>query len=94
NSEGDHDDEVAVGILLIAFGAVTLLFARHPTQHLPLLLPYLTIKTVLWVARLGLEIVFPVRLSMFGIDPFTLIVTPRGRHLRHSGPHVPPSTAP
>ena len=66
----------AVGILLVAFGATTLWFARRPHAHLDILVPYLVIKTLLWVARLVLEIVFPVRLSMFGIDPFTLIVTP------------------
>lgn len=78
----DQDDDFialvtfAVGILLIAFGATTLLFARRPHLHLDLLVPFLIIKTVLWTARLLLEIVYPVRLSMFGINPFTVIVTP------------------
>jgi hypothetical protein len=66
----------AVGILLIAFGALTLGFSRHPTRHLDVLLPYLVVKSVLWAGRLALEIVYPVRLDMFGIDPFTVVVAP------------------
>ncbi len=66
----------AVGILLLAFGAMTLTFARRPAAALDVLVPYLTIKCVLWAARLGLEVVYPVRLEMFGIDPFTILVLP------------------
>ena len=66
----------AVGILLIAFGVLTLGLSRHPARHLDVLLPYLVVNSVLWAGRLGLELIYPVRLDMFGIDPFTVVVTP------------------
>ncbi len=66
----------AVGILLTAFGAMTLVFARRPYDNIGVLVPYLVIKTLLWVARLVLEALYPVRLEMFGVDPFTAVVTP------------------
>ncbi len=81
NLSSDESDFVvlvtyAVGILLIAFGATTLSFARHPARHLELLVPYLIIKCALWTARLCLELIYPVRLEMFAINPFTAIVLP------------------
>lgn len=66
----------AVGILLIAFGTLTLLFARRPHDHLDLVVGYLAIKCVLWSARLGLELLYPLGLNMFGVDPFTMVVAP------------------
>lgn len=66
----------AVGILLIAFGATTYVFARRPSQHLDVLVPYLLVKTVLWAARSALEVIYPVQLEMFGVDPFTALVLP------------------
>lgn len=66
----------AVGILLLAMGLVTLLFSRHPGRQLPMLWWFLLIKVGLWVGRLVLELFFPIRLAMFGLDPFTAIVLP------------------
>lgn len=66
----------STGILLIAFGSVTLMFARDPGASAGFLYPYLLIKSVLWAARLILEVLFPVRLEMFWIDPFTLAAAP------------------
>ena len=66
----------AVGILLIAFGCVTVLFGRQIKSTLNILTSYLVIKIALWAGRVLLELIYPVELSMFYIDPFTYIVLP------------------
>ncbi len=66
----------AVGILLIAFGTVTILFSRHLERHLNLALYYVIIKTFLWSGRVILELLYPIKLNMFYIDPFAVIVLP------------------
>ncbi len=66
----------STGILLVAFGMVGLLLAASVGRYQDLLFPYLLIKSVLWAARLVLEIVLPVRLSMFWIEPFTAVAMP------------------
>ncbi len=58
----------AVGVLLIASGAVTLLFAHRPERNPDLTYCYLLISVMLWAGRLGLELSYPVRLRMFGYD--------------------------
>lgn len=65
-----------VGILLIAFGAVTLMFSRDRVRYLDVLSWYLLIKVALWAGRLALELLYPIRLRMFGVEPFTAIVAP------------------
>jgi len=66
----------AVGILLVAFGATTLLFAIKIDEFKKILFYYLLIKIILWTARVILEILYPLGLSMFYIEPFTTIVLP------------------
>jgi len=66
----------AVGILLIAFGATTILLSLKINEIKEVLYYYLIIKIVLWIARVSLEIIYPVGLDMFYIEPFTLIVLP------------------
>jgi len=66
----------AVGILLIAFGSTTLLLSSKIEEIKEILYYYLLIQIVLWVARVSLEIIYPLGLDMFYIDPFTLIVFP------------------
>ncbi len=66
----------AVGILLLAFGALTILLAKYVNNTIELIYFYLMIKVALWVLRVGLELVYPVQLNMFFIEPFTLIVLP------------------
>ncbi|MBI5568881.1 MAG: hypothetical protein HY914_02960 [Desulfomonile tiedjei] len=56
----------AIGILLIAFGAVTILFSLN-TQN-ELLFAYAIIQSILWSARIILEILYPVQVSLFFID--------------------------
>jgi hypothetical protein len=66
----------STGILLLAFGLLGLLLARSVDRHRDLLFPYLLVKSFLWAARLVLEIALPVRLSMFWIEPFTMLAMP------------------
>ena len=66
----------AVGILLIAFGATTLLFTKKQKELGLLLYYYLIIQSILWTARVILELIYPIKLDMFGVQPFTYIVLP------------------
>jgi len=66
----------AVGILLVSFGFLSLLFAFHLKSMQNILFYYLIIKASLWAARVVLELVYPVELNMFYIEKFTVIVLP------------------
>jgi len=66
----------AVGILLIAFGATTILLSKKTKELGKILYFYMIIQALLWIARVILELVYPVELEMFGIKPFTVIVLP------------------
>lgn len=66
----------AVGILLVAFGSLTILFSRKVESIIEVLYYYVVIKTILWIGRVVLELLYPVNLSMFYVEPFTLIVLP------------------
>ncbi|VAW48325.1 hypothetical protein MNBD_GAMMA03-2072 [hydrothermal vent metagenome] len=66
----------AVGILLVAFGSITILFSRKVESMIEVLYYYVVIKTILWVGRVVLELLYPVNLSMFYVEPFTLVVLP------------------
>ena len=66
----------AVGILLVAFGAITILFSRKLESMVEVLYYYVVIKTILWAGRVILELIYPVNLSMFYVEPFTLAVLP------------------
>jgi hypothetical protein len=66
----------AVGILLVAFGTTTILFARRHKALSEVLYLYLMIQTILWTVRVILEFLYPVGLEMFTLKPFTLIVMP------------------
>lgn len=66
----------AVGILLIAFGATTILLSSKIDEIKEIVYYYLIIKIILWIARVSLEVIYPVGLDMFYIEPFTLIVLP------------------
>jgi len=66
----------AVGILLIAFGATTILLSKKTKELGKILYFYMIIQALLWTARVILELMYPVELEMFGIKPFTVIVLP------------------
>ena len=66
----------SVGILLVAFGSLTTLFAMKIESTILLLYYYLVIKTALWTARIVLELLYPVNLNMFNVEPFTTVVLP------------------
>ncbi len=66
----------AVGILLVAFGSITILFSRKVESMIEVLYYYVVIKTILWIGRVALELLYPVNLSMFYVEPFTLVVLP------------------
>lgn len=67
---------LAVGILLLAFGAVTLYLASRPKAVVEILLGYSILKAFLWAGRVFLELAFPVRLRLFSVEPFTAVVMP------------------
>jgi|APSaa5957512622_1039677.scaffolds.fasta_scaffold42262_1 hypothetical protein len=79
-----HPDEInfvtlvvfAVGILLVAFGSLTIFFSKKVETAAEIVYTYVVIKTVLWIGRVVLEILYPVNLNMFNIEPFTLVVLP------------------
>jgi hypothetical protein len=62
----------AVGILLIAFGAVTICFSFN--THNEMLLPYTIIQSILWLARIIIEILYPVKIGLFWIRQPTNVV--------------------
>ena len=66
----------AVGILLIAFGATTILLSSKIEEIKEILFYYVIIQIILWVARVSLEVIYPLGLNMFYVEPFTLIVLP------------------
>ena len=65
-----------VGILLIAFGIITILLSSKVEEIKEIVFYYLIIKIILWMGRVYLELEYPLGLNMFYIDPFTLIVLP------------------
>ncbi len=66
----------SIGILLTAFGSVTILLARKLASILNIVYYYAVIKTILWAGRVILELLYPVQLSLFHVEPFTLVVLP------------------
>jgi hypothetical protein len=78
------DDEInfvtasifAVGILLVAFGALTIEVSRKSELWKGLLLPFFKIKALLWCGRVVLEIIFPVTIPLFYFQRPTTVVMP------------------
>jgi len=66
----------AVGILLIAFGCITIVFSLKIRPSFEVLYYYLFFKCVLWFGRVLLEVLYPVKLNLFYIDPVTIVVLP------------------
>ena len=67
---------LAVGLLLLAFGCFTIFLAKRVESLVEMLFYYLVIKVILWVLRVVLELLYPVKIELFYIDPFTMIVLP------------------
>lgn len=67
---------LAVGILLLAFGALSVYLASSPAAVVELLFGYALVKTFLWAGRVILELAHPVRLRLFFVEPFTIVVMP------------------
>jgi amino acid transporter len=67
---------LAVGILLIAFGALTLLFSFRATIYGKIILPYAIIKAILWLVRIILEFLFPLKISLFHLTRPTTVIMP------------------
>ena len=66
----------AVGILLMAFGWLTIFLSRKVEPLIEFIHIYVLIKIVLWSGRVFLEILYPVNLNMFYVEPFTVVVLP------------------
>lgn len=66
----------AVGILLSAFGTLTILFSVKLESMIEPIYYYVIVKAIFWSGRVVLEVVYPVNLNMFNVDPFTLFVLP------------------
>lgn len=66
----------AVGILLLAFGSLTILFSIKLESMITAVYYYVIVQAILWIGRVILEVLYPVNLNMFYVDPFTLVVLP------------------
>lgn len=66
----------AVGILLLAFGSMTIVYSFNPQKTVDLLYYYLIIQVFLWALRVILEIVYPIQIKLFYVEPFSIIVLP------------------
>jgi hypothetical protein len=66
----------AVGILLIAFGILTVFFSLKKESAKGMLFYYCIIKSLLWLARIILEIIYPVKINLFYIEKPTMIILP------------------
>ncbi len=67
---------LAVGILLLAFGTLTVYLASRTEASVEILFGYSVIKSFLWAGRVILEVAYPVRLRLFSVEPFTAVVMP------------------
>ena len=67
---------LSVGILLIAFGLVTILLTKRLNLIMDIVYIYIIIQIGLWVLRVSFEFIYPLNIDMFYIDPFTSIVLP------------------
>lgn len=66
----------SVGILLAALGSLTIFFSFKLESMTEILFYYVVVKVILWSGRVTLELIYPVELDMFYIDPFTRVVLP------------------
>ena len=66
----------AIGILLIAFGAITISFALNVDASHELQCIYAAVKSILWMARIILEIIYPIKISLFFIEKPTIVIMP------------------
>lgn len=66
---------LSVGILLIAFGTLTIRLSAGSTPTETLLF-YATIKSVLWSARAVIEVLYPVTVPLFLVGRPTVLLLP------------------
>jgi hypothetical protein len=66
---------LSVGILLIAFGALTIRLASKSSPA-EILMFYATLNSILWVARVVVELIYPVRISLFLVARPTVLLLP------------------
>ncbi len=66
----------ALGFLLVALGSLTVVVSLHQEEWHGLLLPLLTIQSLLWCARIGIEVHYPVAVPLFFLDQPTTLVMP------------------
>ncbi len=66
---------LSVALLLMAFGACTLLLIREsvPAQ---ILFYYTVIKSAFWLGRVILEVIYPVKVPLFSLEQPTLVILP------------------
>ena len=67
---------VAVGLLLIALGLITILLVRGASLNNTAWTLFLTIKALLWSGRVFLELLLPVSISMFFISQPSILILP------------------
>lgn len=66
----------AVGILLIAFGSLTVIFSFIVEAGKEVLFYYVVVKSILWLGRIAIEVLYPVKLNILNADPFTTVLMP------------------
>ena len=66
----------SVGILLMALGAFTIYLSRKEDISTEVLLYYGIIQSVLWLMRIVIEIVYPIKIPLFQIRQPTVFLLP------------------
>lgn len=67
---------LSVGILLVAFGLVTILLTKKLNHIIDIMYIFIIIQILLWILRVSLEFIYPLNIDMFYVNPFTNIVLP------------------
>ena len=67
---------LSVGILLIAFGLITILLTKKLNLIIDIMYLYIIVQIILWTLRVSFEIIYPLNIDMFYINPFTNVVLP------------------
>ena len=66
----------SVGILLMTFGALTVYFSLRDDTSTEVLVYYGITQSILWLMRIVIEIVYPIKIPLFQIRQPTVILLP------------------
>ncbi|NNG01582.1 MAG: hypothetical protein HKM93_19495 [Desulfobacteraceae bacterium] len=67
----------SVGILLVAFGSLSILFAMDfGRMNNRTMLYFVSTQAILWAMRIILELLYPTKVAMFSVEQPTVILVP------------------